>query len=209
MALDPERILGNSGAYLAEAIRVFVVLTKIKFLRIVFPYFCLHTANSESRMPVHGTPQSQSQRFVHSHKPLLRRFAGVMAVLSLMLQLLAPSLASATQGDWIEICSEYGTILKQVDLSDETRSPGKGHSDCEDCTFCALAALTSPPTGPEFDLADASNGKTVRWVELLQGGVPRHLWPETRGPPALTQTHKAVRDIRALMALTNFQGGAL
>lgn len=161
-------------------------------------------------MPVHRTPRSQSQWFAFSHKPLMRRFAGIMAVLSLMFQLLAPSLASASEGDWIEICSDYGTILKQVDLSDGERPPASGHAKCEDCTFCALAAPMSPPTGPEFDLANASLGKAVRWAEHVPDGVQRHQWPESRGPPARTQDkNHAVRGPRASTALTFIEGGAL
>lgn len=160
-------------------------------------------------MPVHRTPLIQSQRFALLRVPLLRRFAGIMAVLSLMLQLLAPSLASASQSDWIEICSEYGTFLKQVDLSDEASPPGKGHIDCEDCTFCALVAPMSPPAGPVFDLADASKGKAVQWAELIFSDTRRQHWPESRGPPARTQDNLAMRGSRASMALTNYQGGAL
>lgn len=160
-------------------------------------------------MPVLRTPLTQNQRIAPVRKSLLRRFAGVMAALSLMLQMLAPSLASASQGDWIEICSEYGTVLMQVDLSDETSPPGTGHADCEDCTFCALAAPMNPPAGTETDLADASTGKAVRWVEYIAEAVERHRWPESRGPPVRATFEIAVRGPRASTAFTIYQGGAL
>ncbi|WP_206198075.1 DUF2946 family protein [Shimia sediminis] len=132
-----------------------------------------------------------------------------MAVLSLMFQLLAPSLASASQGDWIEICSEYGTILKQVDLSKGERPPASGHTECEDCTFCAFAAPMSPPIGPEFDLPNASLGTGVRWAELIFVRELRHQWPASRGPPVWPQDKHAMRGSRASTALTYIQGGAL
>ncbi|WP_299351238.1 DUF2946 family protein [uncultured Shimia sp.] len=160
-------------------------------------------------MPVHWTSLFQSKWNAPLRKPLLRRFAGILAVLSLMFQMLAPSLASASQGDWIEICSEYGTVLKQIDLSNGERPPASEHIDCEDCTFCAFAAPMSPPIGPEFDLPDASLGMAVRWAELMSDGVERYKWPESRGPPAAPQDHNAMRECRASTALTNFQGGAL
>ena len=41
----------------------------------------------------------------------------LLGALALVLQLLAPSFSSASEGEWIEICSEAGAIMVQVDLS--------------------------------------------------------------------------------------------
>ncbi|SHJ73591.1 Protein of unknown function [Shimia gijangensis] len=139
----------------------------------------------------------------------VRKISGLVAIVFLMLQLLAPSLASAAKGDWIEICSEYGIVLQQVDLSEGERSPGPQHTDCEDCTFCAFAAPMSPPIGSEFELSSAYAGQTTRWVEPVDAQAQRYQWPESRGPPVRTQQKNAERNSRASQASPYQKGGAL
>ena len=138
----------------------------------------------------------------------LRAFTGSVAIVFLMLQLLAPSLASAARGDWIEICSEYGITLMQVDLSDGESPSGNKHVDCENCTFCALAAPMSPPTGLEFELSATFVRQAIRWAEPVDVLAQRYEWPESRGPPAWTQENNAERNSCASEASTLQKGGA-
>lgn len=138
----------------------------------------------------------------------MRRLTGLVAVLFLALQLLAPSLASAAKGDWIEICSEYGITLVQIDLTEGESSPGPQHTDCEDCTFCAFAAPMSPPIGPVFELSADLARQSSRWAEPVVLKMQRYQWPESRGPPAQTPNINAERNSCASEALTLIQGGA-
>lgn len=160
-------------------------------------------------MSVLRAPNPFRFRNVFARVPCLRAFAGSVAIVFLMLQLLAPSLASAAKGEWMEICSEFGITLMQVDTSDDTDAQNDGYSDCKDCTFCALAAPMSPPTGLEFELSRAFARQATRWAEPIDVLTLRYQWPESRGPPAWTQEKIVERNSRASEALTFQKGGAL
>ena len=153
------------------------------------------------------TPNPIRYRTAFARRSCLRTFAGLMAVVFLMLQLLAPSLASAAKGDWIEICSEYGITLAQVNLSDDNTAEDSKYSDCKDCTFCALAAPMSPPTGLEFELSAAFARQATGWAEPVAVLVQRYQWPESRGPPVRTQNNNAERNSCASLASTLQKGG--
>ncbi|WP_372886269.1 DUF2946 family protein [Shimia sp.] len=140
----------------------------------------------------------------------LPELAGLMAVFALVLQLLAPSLASATQGEWIEICSEYGIVLQQIAPEDGTLpSQESGYGDCEDCAFCAFAAPLSPASGAGFELIAASAAQTSRHGGREVGDDAQFQWPESRGPPSAKTFLHAERDPRMSKALTSNKGGAL
>jgi len=138
-----------------------------------------------------------------------RTFAGLMAILTLVLQLVAPSLASAADGEWIEICSEYGIVLQQIDLDEGDLPSDSGHPDCQDCTFCAFAAPLSPSSGAGFELSFASANQTSRSKVPEAVSAVRYQWPESRGPPARHINSNAERNSCVSQASTLIKGGAL
>lgn len=163
-------------------------------------------------MPVHRTLYLLPKGNVLRRGFRLRTFSGVVAILFLMLQLLAPSLASAAKGDWLEICSEYGVVLMQVDVSDADGFAqgliGSGTTDCKDCTFCAFAAPMGPSMGLEFELAHAFARQTTRWAEPAAPRSQRYQWPESRGPPTQNTSINAERNSCASIASPYKKGGA-
>lgn len=136
---------------------------------------------------------------------------GVLAVsvLALVLQLLTSSMGYASQGTWIEICSDFGTEYVQVDLSDASAPDQTGdRHDCFDCVLCAATLVAvvgtyEPPVMPDLMAEDI-----VRLKPQTIGVPVRRAWPETRGPPAATK-NKADRAFSAIMASIQVNGGAL
>ncbi|MCK8465156.1 DUF2946 family protein [Aliiroseovarius sp. S1339] len=132
----------------------------------------------------------------------------VCAMLALALQLFTSSMGYASNGMWIEICSDFGTEYVQVDLSDDPTSDQNGCPDCANCALCAVSLTGLPPASP----AHFAFGSTVLEATQLQtqtvGPVFRRAWPETRGPPAANK-NKADRALRAFQASIQENGGAL
>ena len=132
--------------------------------------------------------------------------AGVLGILLLLLQLVAPSLASAEQGEWMEICSEAGAVWVQVTPEDNNPDTGP----CQDCAHCALCAVTAAAPLPQMPQIDP-----LRFVQNEQWGVhdlyishkSQHLWPAGRGPPCAPQD-RTERAPRASMASIQVTGGA-
>ena len=131
-----------------------------------------------------------------------------VSLLALVVQLFTSSMGTASNGTWIEICSDFGTEYVQVDLSDPTLpSPDDCH-DCFDCVMCAasMAALTGtnqPQFAPMRDVAGI-----VFLKPQIIGVALRRAWPETRGPPA---ANIDIADCAtcAIMASIQENGGAL
>ncbi|MGH1414908.1 MAG: DUF2946 family protein [Pelagimonas sp.] len=119
---------------------------------------------------------------------LLRRCMALVAVFALFLQLFAPNLAKAANLEWIEICSEFGVTMVEVDLSDGPDHPGLPCPDCDACTVCATSLLVVSQ--------DAVGGLTpINAVldlgyQTRPGSKPenRFLWPVTRAPPSENKT---------------------
>lgn len=131
------------------------------------------------------------------------------AMLALMLQLFTSSMGFASDGAWIEICSDFGTEYVQVDLSDPT-APDQNNNcqDCVDCAIC-LASMTALIDNSQAQNNPLSATATaVHPVAQIIGGAVKRAWPETRGPPAAT---RKVDDCvqRAVMASIQENGGAL
>lgn len=131
-----------------------------------------------------------------------------LAVLALIVQLFVTVPAFASNGTMIEICSEFGSVYIEVDLTD---GQGGGDADCADCGDCMLCAtsLTAMPHGSATSveplLAAACVGLTAAQTK---GPVQSCTWPETRGPPAASDmiTDRATG---AIMANFPLDGGAL
>lgn len=136
----------------------------------------------------------------------LRALAGCAAILLMLLQLVAPQLARAGQGNWIEICSEGGAVWVQV-TEDETPDP---NVTCPGCADCALCALTGPAPLPDLPVCalfqGVQNGQSAL-KPLYKTVNSLRLRPETRGPPAAAQDRIA-RAPRAVLASIQNTGGA-
>lgn len=137
-----------------------------------------------------------------------RAACGLAGIFLLLLQMLGPVLASPGESMWVEICSEAGAVWVQVDLEEEgDNDPTAPCPKCADCALCAVA-VSAPMPGA---LLPASVGN-VQNVRFEHGGQcilysPKHLWPETRGPP-FTTLEESERAPRASMASTQLIGGA-
>ncbi len=136
----------------------------------------------------------------------LRALAGCAAILLMLLQLVAPQLAQAGQGNWIEICADGGAVWVQV-TEDETPDP---NAPCPRCADCALCALTGPAPLPDLPVwavfQGVQNGQSALKPLYKTVNSPR-LRPETRGPPAAAQDRTA-RASRAVLASIQNTGGA-
>lgn len=144
------------------------------------------------------------------HGFVWRRAVSMVSVFFLILQLVAPSLANAANGEWIEICSEYGVEVLQIDLSQEDIGSSESRTDCKDCTFCAFSAPMEPPAGPQYLLTVSEPQQLDRWVEFQHILADRHIWPESRGPPTQkNHSNNTERDFPVSLALTPNKGGAL
>lgn len=123
----------------------------------------------------------------HIRRTSLRRFSAVLALCALVIAQLLPGIAAASgTGEWVEICSESGVVLKQVELggSDTPESdPQMPCPDCMACVFCAAldsAAVLSDPIS-----AAAIAARTQRGTMGSQDAPtnPAQFWPDNRGPP--------------------------
>jgi hypothetical protein len=154
--------------------------------------------------------QKAAFRAVLAQLAVSRVLTGLLGALALVLQLLAPSFSSASEGEWIEICSEAGAIIVQVDLSGDADQPsptGAPCPECADCVLCATCDVAAPGAVPVIEARDLR----VKPVQpVLQTSVPvnpAQLWPETRGPP-LAPENRIERVVCASMASTLTTGGA-
>lgn len=118
-------------------------------------------------------------------RSLLRRLSAVFAVCALVFVQLLPGVAAATgTGEWVEICSESGIVLMQVDMGgDDAPDPQGLCPDCAICAFCA--ALDTAGTLTE-SLAGAPCSDSLERGALASMTVPANpaqFWSANRGPP--------------------------
>lgn len=139
--------------------------------------------------------------------------AAMLGILALILQLLAPSLARASQTDWMEICSDQGVVVVPMDFGEERapQSPRAPDGPCDCCGFCLAyggTAAAVPPNPVSLTLAygvarsatlpDAQTGRAVLCA----------VWPSPRGPPSAPK-NMTDRAPVASKATTPNKGGAL
>ena len=112
--------------------------------------------------------------------------AGLLAVFALILQLLSPGLVRASDGEWIEICSELGPVMMQIDFSADETDQNKPCPKCETCTLCAAAI----PAAPGFGASAPANKDEPRTLTLIEWRTDlsgqRYQRPQSRGPPTAT-----------------------
>ncbi|WP_240482174.1 DUF2946 family protein [Ruegeria marisrubri] len=138
---------------------------------------------------------------------MFQTLAGVVGVLLLLLQSFLPTLASADEGEWMEICSEAGPVLVQVDLEDDS----DGTAPCPDCASCILCAASGPAlmaAAPELARPEVVQIGTLQGRDVYKPYNPAQFWPDNRGPPCASQNRNE-RAPRASTASTQVTGGAL
>ena len=109
----------------------------------------------------------------------LRRVGGVLGIVLMVLQLLAPQLAQAGEGAWIEICSEEGAVWIQMPV-EGTDDPCP---DCGDCLMCSTGVdFMTPAYGGVVEPVLLDARQPTR-TDVSARAVRNRLWPETRGPP--------------------------
>ena len=133
-------------------------------------------------------------------------FGALFGILALLLQVM-PALATSEDGIWIEICSDLGPVMMQIDASETPVGDAPDCPECENCTLCATATqslLADPHTVKIKPLVHQSTGFSIL---ASTANLPKHLRPVTRGPPSATE-HSAAHLPRLSQASTQLNGGA-
>ena len=147
---------------------------------------------------------------------MARVVTGLLGVLALAFQLLVPSFSSAAphyseraSGDleWIEICSETGVTLVQVETETGLPAQNQPCPECGDCVFCAAAGPVMQPGLGFAECGDALCLTHWRADADIRVINPAQFWSHLRGPPLAAQD-RTVRAPRASMASTPDKGDA-
>ncbi len=137
----------------------------------------------------------------------LRFLMATAGILALMFQLLLPVVAQASGGDWIEICSEAGPVMMQLDAKDEGDTSDQCPR-CKNCTLCVVTASVLNTGFAEIFDADRTQMIAVIWHHPELRSVSKYARPEARGPPRATQYTSDCAP-RAAIATPLNTGGAL
>ena len=130
----------------------------------------------------------------------------VIGVLALLMQML-PALASTEDGIWIEICSDLGPVMMQIDASETPVRDAPACPECEDCTLCATGLSSLPDQTNRVQLKAPAHRIDGYPILTNTRVLPRHLRPVTRGPPSGTP-QSAAQLPRLSPASSNLNGGA-
>ncbi len=116
-----------------------------------------------------------------------QRHKGVSMVLSIALSVIVllaqsiPAMSTQNTGTWIEICSDDGVSLIQID-----ENGNKQQSECAHCDYCLLPSgdtqsvnVTSPSISTQFEFT-ATSYPSDQGVSL---DSPEQYWSASRGPP--------------------------
>lgn len=151
---------------------------------------------------------------------LNRSLIGLLAVVALVAQLMAPPMAHARSGDdlgadWIEICADAGPVLVRLldDGTVEKRAPqSPAHGSCPKCLTCVTCAgVTGIDSGVvALDTADAF-AMPVALGEVVSVVLVNTAWerPMTRGPPCVPQYKNEMARAGHVMTANPTEGGAL
>jgi hypothetical protein len=118
-----------------------------------------------------------------------------------------PVLASSEDGIWIEICSDFGPAMIQIENAEGQTRDNPICPECEDCTLCAPAAPSMLATEQKAKFATRDIRITGLVFQPINRSSPRHLRPVSRGPPMKTKQSTA-RLPRLPLAQTQFDGGS-
>jgi len=132
-------------------------------------------------------------------------FGALIGVLALLMQML-PALASSEEGTWIEICSDLGPVMMQIDGSGDNGGE-PACPECEDCTLCATATPSTLANNHVLRTKSLTIRAAGFVVQTNTRELPRHLRPVTRGPPQ-GKEQRAAHLPRLSPAATPLNGGA-
>ncbi|TDK44487.1 DUF2946 family protein [Antarcticimicrobium luteum] len=142
-----------------------------------------------------------------------RPVAALLGVVALILQLLAPGLARASQTDWMEICSEQGVVVVPMDIGggQDRPQPATPGGSCDCCGFCvtcggALAAI--PPYPVSVATPHGLPRTAIRPEAQTDHATPRAVWPSPRGPPPAPENPTDRAPVASKASILN-KGGAL
>lgn len=151
---------------------------------------------------------------------LRRSLTGLLAVVALVAQMMAPPMAHARAaaqlgGDWIEICADAGAVLVRVreDGSVEKRAPqSPAHGSCPKCLTCVSCAGAAG-VDPGVVVKDGVGVFAVSLRSDMVGAIVfvSKAWqrPMTRGPPCAPQIRTTLARVGHVMTANPTEGGAL
>lgn len=151
---------------------------------------------------------------------LRRSLTGLLAVVALVAQMMAPPMAHANAGgdlgsDWIEICADAGPVLVRLrdDGSVEKRAPtSPAHGSCPKCLTCVTCAGVAgiDPGVTVMDCAGVFAASLKRHMAEAVAFVSK-AWqrPMTRGPPCGPQYKNEMARAGHVKTANPKEGGAL
>ena len=145
-----------------------------------------------------------------SGESVLRRLLAVLAVLALVMVQVLPSIAAASgAGEWVEICSDSGVVVVQMDLGGDPAP--KQHTTCPDCINCAFCGAVGP-ADVSADFVTVHFGFTpVEHDAIVTQFVmanPAQFWRANRGPPLVAETKNGTSALVLAKVSTLANGGA-
>jgi len=151
---------------------------------------------------------------------LRRSLTGLLAVVALVAQMLAPPMAHANAGgdfggDWIEICADTGPVLVRVrkDGSVEKRAPqSPTHGACPKCLTCvSCAGVAGVDPGVVALIGAGVFAVSLRCDMMGAVAFVSKAWqrPMTRGPPRVPQNRTTLARVGHVMTANPTEGGAL
>ena len=151
---------------------------------------------------------------------LRRSLTGLLAVVALVAQMMAPPMAHANAGgdlgsDWIEICADAGPLMVRVreDGSVDKRAPiSPAHGSCPKCLTCVTCAGVAG-IDPAVAVMDGADVFAVSVRNDMAGAIVfvSKAWqrPMTRGPPCAPQNKTTLARAGHVMTANPTEGGAL
>ena len=143
---------------------------------------------------------------------LLCRLWAVLALCALVFVQMLPGVAvAAGAGEWVEICSDSGVVLIQVDFDANDDGTPAQHEPCPDCANCAFCG----GLGVVGLLGDALTTKiSFSYLEsdvpvsLSVAANPAQYWSANRGPPLAKEQDNSTSALVLAKVSTLLMGGA-
>lgn len=138
-----------------------------------------------------------------------RVLCALIGILAIVLQVILPASARASNGMWVEICGEFGAETVLLDVSAGDGSPVTPKT-CAECCPCVLGGATSIAFPQTPVAAAAAPGGVFLLHGTCDPDVPQaaaRFWPETRGPP-LARSNSNLLDLSLMTSIRFSTGGA-
>jgi len=145
-----------------------------------------------------------------SGESVLRKLSTVLAVFALVIVQILPGIAAAGgTGEWVEICSESGVVVVQMDLNGDP-IPTQ-HTSCPDCINCAFCGAVGAADALNAFITLRFGVSPVEHVETVSQFVvanPAQFWRANRGPPLVAEDNNGTHALVLAKAITLANGGA-